>query len=367
MPSNDFLVFAQGGGANVESQGSYAVDPLLPVGNQPGPAVSAFNNKALRQAMAVVSPLAQLIANLSNAAAQDNANPAQMLAQMTCALAPLAPIVTTMLSSSGTFSLPIAFFIAPGNATAGATYTNNAVTFTVTSTVSAATLVYMTGSGAPLTSGTLTKASGTGDATLTFYAVRLPLSIDLEMIGAGGGGGGSGTGTAPTNGGNGGSTTFGAFTAGGGSGGNLGSATNLNAGGTGGTVTGSPNIASIAGGTGTCAPAVTSSSITSTETGGDGGAGAYGGAGAGVYNAAGVAAAINSGGGGGGGGGIVSDTYGGSGGGSGAFVKHKYTSLAFTYSWSVGAAGTFGTSGSSTGFGGGNGGSGKISVTVNWQ
>jgi hypothetical protein len=60
------------------------------------------------------------------------------------------------------------FTVTSANATAGATYTNNAQTFTVTSTISAGTTLVTTGTGAPTASGTLTKASGTGDATITF-------------------------------------------------------------------------------------------------------------------------------------------------------------------------------------------------------
>ncbi len=54
--------------------------------------------------------------------------------------------------------------------TAGATYTNNTVTFTVTSASIAAGsgTINAGGSGTSTASGTLTKVSGTGDATITF-------------------------------------------------------------------------------------------------------------------------------------------------------------------------------------------------------
>jgi hypothetical protein len=52
--------------------------------------------------------------------------------------------------------------------TVGATYTNNAVTFTVV-TANAGNVV-ATGSGAPAVSGTLIKTGGTGDANITFSA-----------------------------------------------------------------------------------------------------------------------------------------------------------------------------------------------------
>lgn len=59
--------------------------------------------------------------------------------------------------------------------TAGATYTNNAITFTVVGFTGSAGTGYLfcTGSGAPTSSGTLTKASGTGDSTITFSAYQL--------------------------------------------------------------------------------------------------------------------------------------------------------------------------------------------------
>lgn len=62
------------------------------------------------------------------------------------------------------------FTITAGNATAAATYTNNAQTFTVLETIASGTTLVTSGTGAPAASGTLTKATGTGDATLTFSA-----------------------------------------------------------------------------------------------------------------------------------------------------------------------------------------------------
>lgn len=63
------------------------------------------------------------------------------------------------------------FTVTSANATAGATYTNNGHTYTVTGTISSGTTLLATGdAGTPQTSGTLTKASGTGDATITFSA-----------------------------------------------------------------------------------------------------------------------------------------------------------------------------------------------------
>lgn len=66
------------------------------------------------------------------------------------------------------------FVVTSANATAGATYTNNTRTFTVTDTIAAGTVLFCTGTGAPQASGTLTKATGTGDATITFSSFTAP-------------------------------------------------------------------------------------------------------------------------------------------------------------------------------------------------
>ncbi len=60
------------------------------------------------------------------------------------------------------------FTVSSANATAEATYANNGQTFTVTSTITNSTTLVATGTGNPEASGTLTKVSGTGDATISF-------------------------------------------------------------------------------------------------------------------------------------------------------------------------------------------------------
>lgn len=62
------------------------------------------------------------------------------------------------------------FTITSGNATVGATFTNNSQTFTISQTIASQTTLVATGTGAPTASGTLTKTGGTGDATITFSA-----------------------------------------------------------------------------------------------------------------------------------------------------------------------------------------------------
>jgi len=53
----DFKAVALGAGANLEALPAYFTDPLLGTGNMPGLAISAFNNRALRQATFIASSL----------------------------------------------------------------------------------------------------------------------------------------------------------------------------------------------------------------------------------------------------------------------------------------------------------------------
>lgn len=103
------------------------------------------------------------------------------------------------------------FTVTSANATVAATYTNNTNTFTVLTTISSGTRLFCSGASAPQSSGTLTKATGTGDSTITFSAA-VPLATyttpagckAISIKGVGGGGGGGGMATAATSGGGGG-------------------------------------------------------------------------------------------------------------------------------------------------------------------
>lgn len=77
--SNEFLPFAIGGGANVESQASYSASPVVTNGFQTGLVPSNRFNKALRQASFMASCLAQYIANTLGVSTLDNGNVATML------------------------------------------------------------------------------------------------------------------------------------------------------------------------------------------------------------------------------------------------------------------------------------------------
>lgn len=191
--------------------------------------------------------------------------------------------------------------------------------------------------------------SGSG----TYTTPTSPKPLYLRVIIIGGGAGGDATGTTPGTAGAGNNTTFGSslLTAFGGaiSGGTPGS----------GNLGGSPGIA-LSGGRGS------KSSTVTLSNGGNGGETFYGGAGTGGTNgAAGNNATANTGSGGGGAGGGAS--FGGaSGGSSGAYVEGILSSLANTYSYSVGAGGAGATAGTG-GTAGGNGAAGIITVFEYYQ
>ena len=71
----------------------------------------------------------------------------------------------------------VLFTVTSAAATVGAVYSNNGNTFTVVTTIAGSTSLLTNATGAPAASGTLTKVSGTGDATITFStsAVQYPV------------------------------------------------------------------------------------------------------------------------------------------------------------------------------------------------
>lgn len=89
--------------------------------------------------------------------------------------------VTLNVPQTWTPQFGYTFTVTSANATVGATYTNNGQTFTVLSTIAASTTLRMYGTGAPAASGTLTKASGTGDATIAFSAGPASLGIITSL------------------------------------------------------------------------------------------------------------------------------------------------------------------------------------------
>lgn len=99
MAVNDFLPFATDVGANVESQAAYAADPLVPIGNQPSTqAISAFNNKALRQSSVISSQLAQYISDILGQDVLDNGDTGALLVQIAAVYAKWTGAVDSTLA-----------------------------------------------------------------------------------------------------------------------------------------------------------------------------------------------------------------------------------------------------------------------------
>lgn len=261
----------------------------------------------------------------------------------------------------------------------GDTYTNNSNTYTVLGALSAqsGSVLYMSNAAAPLSSGTLTRATGAGTSSITFSAAAplatytkptspAPLYIRIRMVGGGGGGGGSGTAVGSSSGGGGSDSMFGA---------NIlvahtgnGASSSAQVGPTGGTAslgTGPIGLAiqGAYGGIGAFSTVVSGFPI-----GGSGGSTPFGGNGAGGINAGGTAGIANTGSGGGGAGGSASAmTFAGPGGAASGYIDAIInSSIAASYPYLVGVGGSGGSAGTN-GNGGAAGGSGIIIVDEYYQ
>lgn len=367
-PTNDFLPFATGGSPNIETQVNYAADPLRGTGNVPGVAISAFNNKAIRQACWIASVLAQFIVNSSGNDVLDDGNSATLLASMALTWPSGVAPTLTRFSSTGTTAGRL-FIVTAANATAAATYTNNGNTYTVLNTISSGTRLFTSGAAAPTSSGTLTKASGTGDATITFsvaYALAAFTTtagvkyIKVKGVAGGGGGGGSGD-TAPTAGTAGEPTAFGPdIVAINGGGGGTGTNPAAGTGGTAGQGTNALRYPGLPGGSGSTA------ALAGMLSGCGGGTSFFGGGAAPgnfVYssgqNRAGVDGLANSGAGGSAGATVTSTNVGSGGGGGESF---SVILASGTYYYHIGSGGAAGAAGGAGGQNGGAGAAGCIEI-----
>lgn len=90
MPTNDFLPFATGVGANVLTQAQYAALPAVSLGFSAGIAQAVQLNKVWRQASLMSSVLAQFIVDEATVAAVDDGTTATLLANLKTAVANLA-------------------------------------------------------------------------------------------------------------------------------------------------------------------------------------------------------------------------------------------------------------------------------------
>lgn len=359
MPTNQFLQFCPTDtGTNLVAQADYAVDDDRVSGQKPGAASSALNNKALRQANFITSQVAQYLADTENVDVLDDGLTTKAQAIIRATFDRLLPQVSQYTSGSGTHNLTYAFFVSGATADAGATYTNNGVTFTVKKSISSGSILYASGSGAPLANGTLTRSGGPGDNTITFYAYRKPLFLKLKGVAGGGGGAGSGASAGSSAGAGGDSTFGGVITLKGGSAGTFGAAGAT--GGSGGSL-GSLSGSLITGGGGGGG-----ANGAAGSAGGVGGNGIFGGGGASGSGSAGVNAAANTGGGGGGGGNAGGTP--GAGGGAGEGCDSVIVPIpSGNYAYAVGAAGSAGGAGSSGGQAGGAGAAGRWIIEEYFQ
>lgn len=273
-----------------------------------------------------------------------------------------APVSLTFLANGTAFNC-FAFKVTSASVTVGDIYFHNRVEYTIAETVIAGSVVTAYGVAAPLTTGSLSKRSGSGDSTIAFTDSKAPSYLEVEGVGGGGGGQGGGAPTPP-NGGVGGATTFGSIiTWSPGSGGDL-------AGGSPGAMSVvAPAIAIVygAGNRGQGFFANNGASAGCFGTGGVGGASPFGGSGLGMANSPGLDATANSGAGGGGGGFLAAAAarYSGGGGPSGGYGKAKVPPAA-SYAIVIGTAGGNGGAGGG-GYAGGIGGSGRVVVRYIFQ
>lgn len=85
------------------------------------------------------------------------------------------PDLASTPTIASTVAATVTFTVTSANATSGAVYqAANGSQFTVTTTITAGTTLTTTSTGAVPISGTLTRVSGTGDATINFTAVTSP-------------------------------------------------------------------------------------------------------------------------------------------------------------------------------------------------
>lgn len=308
MATNDFLPFATGGGANVESQGSYVVDGQRPIGNQPGIARSDFVNKTLRQAAWISSQLAQFLSDKTGDNVLDDGNATNAQNTLTKAFKK-APTVQKFLTGSGTYTTPAnVLYIRVRAVGAGGG-----------------------GGGGGNNTGGPAGVDGTAGTNTTF-------GTTLLVANGGGAGGGSNNGY----GGAGGSAS-------------LGAATGLAFAGAYGCGNGwGQNTAMSPGGTGGSTPL-----------------GGAGGGSSGWVSSLGGTAVPNTGSGGGGGGAGVTlggNNASGGGGGAGGFVDAVIYTPAATYSYAVGVKGTGGAATAGAGyFAGGDGADGLVIVEEFYQ
>ncbi len=86
-------------------------------------------------------------------------------------------------TGAGTYNLNYVFVLSGFySVTAGATYTNNSITYTVNRSILIGATLVASGAGPPLSSGTLAKTGGSGDSSILFSHVWTPNYIKIQMV-----------------------------------------------------------------------------------------------------------------------------------------------------------------------------------------
>ena len=82
MPTIDFIPFATGAGANVETQAAWVADTVVPTGFQSGITLSIQMNKALRQGTFGVAGLSNYMSQITGQSIADNGSIPDYLVQL---------------------------------------------------------------------------------------------------------------------------------------------------------------------------------------------------------------------------------------------------------------------------------------------
>jgi hypothetical protein len=175
----DFLPFATGGGANVESQTAWVSDSTVTNGFSSGLASSAKFNKALRQSSFVSAGVATFMSNVLAASVLDDGNLTNFVTNFTTAIGGIAR--PAPISLSGTTTLTSAQLNTLVEATGTTAFT---ITLPAPSGVSGSNVSFQNNSTATITfnsgSGNFGGPLGSGSTTMTVIAGQ---SLNLRSDG----------------------------------------------------------------------------------------------------------------------------------------------------------------------------------------
>lgn len=137
----DFLAFAIGGSANVESQTAWVSDSVVTNGFQSGITLSAQMNKAIRQASVMAAAKANWVSDVINASVLDNGSVSTLVEQLW-----LASIQSRYFVDSGSANTIV--IATPSGLSFGAPAAGLAITVKMAATNTGATTLNWMGNGA---------------------------------------------------------------------------------------------------------------------------------------------------------------------------------------------------------------------------